>query len=555
MVGRCRGLPGSAGDDVSDCADVQHEPEGARKASRRPRSSAPNVSADWPRQDPGHDDDRQQVVLCIAAARIGTFDWDLASGRLTGDELLLELFGFHADTFGSTIEELNGRVHPQDRTRVTGALDTAVNECGDCTVEYRITLPSTGDRCACARGRAMCDEGGTTSRILGAAWDVTEARERRRAPELPTTTIAPGTARGCQTWPPGTRTRPDAALPSFYAQLRLAALADKAFVVRALRSGEPQIITRGATAAIQAALIPGPAHQVIDRLAPDPGVVLLLKARGRTVGLLSLFSGPARAAISPEELATATDVAGRAGMALDNARLYRQQRDLAEGLQRSLPTPPPEPDQVQVVVRYSPAAEAAQVGGDWYDVFVQPGGATVLAIGDVIGHDTKAAAAMGQLRGALRTIGALDDDGPAEVLRKVDRVMRTLQVGGTATAVVAHLEQTPHERSRGLTRVRWSNAGHPPPLALDADGTVLALDHVQPDLMLGMDPGSPRRESQLTTPGRRHRSALHRRPDRAPETVPRGRIHRPAAGSRRPGRRRSLQHVRPALGPHAASTP
>jgi serine phosphatase RsbU (regulator of sigma subunit) len=226
--------------------------------------------------------------------------------------------------------------------------------------------------------------------------------------------------------------------------------------------------------------------------------VLTLKARGRTVGLLSLFSGPARAPISPEELATATDVAGRAGMALDNARLYRQQRDLAEGLQRSLLTPPPEPDHVQVVVRYSPAAEAAQVGGDWYDAFVQPGGATVLAIGDVIGHDTKAAAAMGQLRGALRTIGALDDDGPAEVLRKVDRVMRTLQVGATATAVVARLEQTPHERSRGLTRVRWSNAGHPPPLAVDADGTVLALDHVQPDLMLGVEPGTPRRELQLT---------------------------------------------------------
>src|SRR3712207_594986 len=97
-------------------------------------------------------------------------------------------------------------------------------------------------------------------------------------------------------------------------------------------------------------------------------------------------------------------VAARAGLVLDNARLYRQQRDLAEGLQRSLLTAPPEPDHSQVVVRYVPAAEAAQVGGDWYDAFLQPDGATVVVIGDVVGHDTRAAAAMSQVRTLLRGI-------------------------------------------------------------------------------------------------------------------------------------------------------
>jgi hypothetical protein len=91
------------------------------------------------------------VELCIAAARIGTFVWDLASGRLTADELLLELFGFDADTFGSTIEALNSPAHPQDRTRVAGVPGTAINECGDYIVEYRITLPSNGDRGICSR--------------------------------------------------------------------------------------------------------------------------------------------------------------------------------------------------------------------------------------------------------------------------------------------------------------------------------------------------------------------------------------------------------------------
>jgi Stage II sporulation protein E (SpoIIE)/PAS fold/GAF domain len=537
---------------VSDSREVEGEPKAAHKVCVRPRSPAQNVSSVRLRQGPAHDDDRPEVEVCITAARIGTFDWDLASGRLRSDELLLELFGFDADTL-SSIEALNSRVHPQDRARVAAVVATAINECGDFIVEYRVTLPSTGDRWVCSRGRAMCDEDGTTSRIVGAAWDATHVRERdartgtghdhnrsatqkalqrsgllaRVTEELTGTLdadeavehlaqlVVPALADWClvtlvdddaragdrrglrdvAAWHSDPAVR---GLTQRYAQLRLAALTDKAFVVRALRTGEPQVIARGATAAIQAALVPGPAHQVIDRLAPDSGVVLPLMARGRTVGLLSLFSGSGRAPITAEELATATDVASRAGLALDNARLYRQQRNLAEGLQRSMLTPPPKPDQVQVVVRYSPAAEAAQVGGDWYDAFVQPGGATVLAIGDVIGHDTKAAAAMGQLRGALRTVGALDDDGPAEVLRKVDRVMQTLQVGATATAVVARLEQSAEEARRGLTRVRWSNAGHPPPLALDPDGTVLALDRVQPDLMLGVDPSTPRRESQLT---------------------------------------------------------
>ncbi|MGH2217762.1 PP2C family protein-serine/threonine phosphatase, partial [Enterococcus faecalis] len=79
-------------------------------------------------------------------------------------------------------------------------------------------------------------------------------------------------------------------------------------------------------------------------------------------------------------------------------------------------TAPPQPDHGQIVVRYVPAAQAAEVGGDWYDAFLQPGGATALVIGDVVGHDTQAAAAMGQIRTIVRTLGARDDDGPAAVV-------------------------------------------------------------------------------------------------------------------------------------------
>jgi serine phosphatase RsbU (regulator of sigma subunit) len=182
---------------------------------------------------------------------------------------------------------------------------------------------------------------------------------------------------------------------------------------------------------------------------------------------------------------------------LDNARLYRQQRGLAEGLQRSLLTAPPEPDHAQIVVRYVPAAQAAQVGGDWYDAFLQPGGATVLVIGDVIGHDTQAAAVMGQIRTIVRTVGASDGHGPAEVLRRVDAVMETLQVGTAATVAVARLEQTTGERDRGVTRLRWSNAGHPPPMVVHPDGSVLPLVGLRADLLVGVRPDASRRENEV----------------------------------------------------------
>jgi len=148
-------------------------------------------------------------------------------------------------------------------------------------------------------------------------------------------------------------------------------------------------------------------------------------------------------------------------------------------------------------VRYVPAAEAAQVGGDWYDAFLQPGGATVLVIGDVVGHDTQAAAAMSQVRTIVRTLGAMGDDTPAQVLTAADRVLATLQIPTTATAIAARLEQDEDERARGVTRLRWSNAGHPPAMVVNADGSVLPLTGLHADLLLGVVPGTERTDYEV----------------------------------------------------------
>src|SRR3954470_14486643 len=279
-----------------------------------------------------------------------------------------------------------------------------------------------------------------------------------------------------------------------YAEVRLDAMPVTAPVARALHTGEPATFSGEDVLRV---LPPGPARDLLALLAPSTEVALPLRARGRTIGLLTpLYS--AGHVPTDDDVTVAQDVADRAGLALDNARLYSTQQQLAEELQRSLLTEPPEPDHGQIAVRYLPAAEAARVGGDWYDAFLQPGGTTMLVIGDVVGHDTAAAAAMGQLRGLLRGIATYSDAGPVEVLRGLDASMATLQTRTVATAAVARFEQTPDELQRGLTRMRWANAGHLPPLVINPDGSVAELATWRGDLLLGVDPEAPRRESVVT---------------------------------------------------------
>jgi PAS domain S-box-containing protein len=168
-------------------------------------------------------------------------------------------------------------------------------------------------------------------------------------------------------------------------------------------------------------------------------------------------------------------------------------RALSDRLQQALLTPPPEPDHLHVVVRYRPAAHGAQVGGDWYDAFLQPDGATTLVIGDVVGHDSDAAAAMGQLRGLLRALAYDNDEAPAATLTRTDNAARGLAVASLATAILARVERHPDVPVAGRRVLRWSNAGHPPPILVAPDGSSRVLE-TRPDLMLGVDADTPRRD-------------------------------------------------------------
>jgi serine phosphatase RsbU (regulator of sigma subunit) len=142
-----------------------------------------------------------------------------------------------------------------------------------------------------------------------------------------------------------------------------------------------------------------------------------------------------------------------------------------------------------------------QVGGDWYDVLDLPDGALGLAIGDVVGHDLSAAAAMGQLRGVLRSY-AWDGGTPGSVLDRCDQLVQGLEMAAMATAVYVRVEP---RGPGGERELRYANAGHPAPLVLVPDGTLRRLDEHRSPMIgavrsLGRRAGPGRAEAVLSCP-------------------------------------------------------
>ena len=172
-------------------------------------------------------------------------------------------------------------------------------------------------------------------------------------------------------------------------------------------------------------------------------MVVPLRARGETFGVLVLLNSGARPPHTAQEITTAVEVARRGALALDNARLYGRQLAVAETLQRSLLSPPE-----RMPTRRGCRSRSAtgrprryqEVGGDWYDAFVEPDGATALVIGDVVGHDVEATAAMSQVRSMLRALANDRPGSPAHILARLDRVLTGLVVDTMATALLARVE-------------------------------------------------------------------------------------------------------------------
>jgi serine phosphatase RsbU (regulator of sigma subunit) len=271
-----------------------------------------------------------------------------------------------------------------------------------------------------------------------------------------------------------------------YADLRVASNNSTAPVPRMLRDPRPVVFPALTEEIVLSMVADGEAREALAPLRPAAAAGFPLIARGEVIGGFTLINGPERGAHTEVELRTAEIASRRAALALDNARLAAAQQQVAERLQLSLLSPPVQPDHLELAVRYRPATQGVSIGGDWYDAFLQPDGDTVLVIGDVMGHDIEAAAAMGQVKTLVRGIAYDRLEEPAGVLRRVDHALVGLAVPALATALVCRVEQGPEERAAGVRRLRWATAGHPEPMLLLADGTVLDLTApVGPPLGIG----------------------------------------------------------------------
>ncbi|MCM3535128.1 MULTISPECIES: SpoIIE family protein phosphatase [Cellulosimicrobium] len=201
-----------------------------------------------------------------------------------------------------------------------------------------------------------------------------------------------------------------------------------------------------------------------------------LRARGRIVGVLAVVSAQP-GFFEDEDAVMFEDLGHRIGLLLDNARLYERERDAAHTLQERMLPRLGSLDGLDVAVVYRPAGGgssvgAAAVGGDWFEAIELPDGRVLLVVGDVVGHDMHAAAAMGQIRSALLTVAA-DGTTPEEVVERLDGLVKRFGLADVATCVVATLGPPDADGGRELVYCR---AGHPPPLLRTPDGAVRPLD-------------------------------------------------------------------------------
>jgi PAS domain S-box-containing protein len=192
-----------------------------------------------------------------------------------------------------------------------------------------------------------------------------------------------------------------------------------------------------------------------------------LLAQRRLLGVLGCrFDGLESLSESEQDLLRT--LAGQAALALPRALLFEQQRDVAQTLQHSLlPARLPSDPRFTLTTVYRPARNGPAVGGDWYDAFWVARDLLAVVVGDVVGRGVHAAAAMGQLRTAIRALASVTPQ-PAQVLEALDRFVDDLPAANSATVVYGLLDLT-------TGRLRYACAGHPPPVLVHGSGEATVL--------------------------------------------------------------------------------
>ncbi|MCA6092667.1 SpoIIE family protein phosphatase [Streptomyces sp. SCA3-4] len=460
--------------------------------------------------------------LILALNRTGSFDWDLDNDRLHLDPVALEILHVPPGTYHGSISDLGGRLPRTDASRLDALVSRALKDGSEFYgAYYRVRTDDGSLRWTYTQGRIQRDEEGRPRRIVGVVRDATEELDRAGPPlqdvehrhqttVVEKITAALGHARTVQD-----------VIDFFKDAQAVEHLGSDLLVLGLLDSGRIHLVAEGPSEHF----IPGtrytrvddnfPMSEVIRTLTPrfiesreefatcypwlwerikDIGIAsaayLPLIAQARPIGALGLLYRDARGFTQHERnlfIALSSSLA----QSIARAMLFDQEHDLAKGLQQSmLPRRIPDIPGANIAVRYRSARMGRDIGGDWYDAIPLPGGRVGAVIGDVQGHDTHAAAVMGQLRIVLRAY-ATEGHAPATVMARASAFLHELDTDRFATCTYAEADL-----ATGI--VHLVRAGHIDPLLRHADGTCRRLP-VSGGLPLGLSAEFGRPDYPVTT--------------------------------------------------------
>ncbi|WP_282692429.1 SpoIIE family protein phosphatase [Streptomyces sp. CC208A] len=446
----------------------------------------------------------------LAMNRTGSFDWDLDTGTIDVDASGLLVFGMTPETFDGRPASLVARLDPAERLRLDQVVRAAVTG-GDTSYSTHFPIPQDDGtpHWTHVLARILRGADGRAHRIVGAVRDTTaevshaafvaqlEKRREMQTSIVERTTHALSRAvtvddvTAALTGPGGlARLGADGLALGLVenGSLNVIALSgDSLDVLDGLRtrrldrglplaeavlSGRPRFVSSFASLGRDfPELAP-----YLGRLPFQAACYLPLVAQARSLGGMALFYR-GRTAFTADERNLALGLAAIVAQSLQRAILFDEERELATGLQETmLPRRIPEITGGEIAVRYHAAWSGRQVGGDWYDVIALPRGRVGIVVGDVQGHDTHAAAIMGQLRIALRAYAG-EGHAPSTVLARASRFLAELDTKRFATCTYAQVDLM-------SGTVRAVRAGHLGPLIRHTDGRV-----GQPKLRGGMPLG------------------------------------------------------------------
>ncbi|MEU6060832.1 SpoIIE family protein phosphatase [Streptomyces sp. NPDC047097] len=434
----------------------------------------------------------------LAMNRTGSFDWDLDTDTIDVDEAGLLVFGVRPEAFDGRPGSLVRRLEPAERARLEAVIKDALRS-GRSSYEARFPIPQEDGAAQWThvQARILRDGSGHAHRIVGVVRDATaelahsafllelrKQRERQtdmveRTTRALSRAVTVEDVTAALTGPGGlTRLGADGFALGLVENgtLRVIALSGESLEVldhmrdQRLEPGRPLAETvisgRPLFTGAFPELIRG--YPVLapyaDRLRFRAAAYLPLVAQARTLGGMALYYRR-RTAFSADERNLTLGLAAIVAQSLQRAILFDEERELATGLQAAmLPRRIPEVEGGEVAVRYHSAWRGREVGGDWYDVIPLPRGRVGVVVGDVQGHDTHAAAIMGQLRIALRAYAG-EGHAPSTVLARASRFLAELDTERFATCTYAQADL-----ATGTVSV--VRAGHLAPLIRHTDGRV-----------------------------------------------------------------------------------